>query len=87
MCSCELDFHVVLVEAEITILPAAEFWMSVHVIDCQLLADAGVVSDFLGRIPDIASLLLLAEEVPVSSAQVFELGYHLSAMTTAIFAQ
>ena len=47
MCFCELDFYVVLVEAEITVLPAAEFGVPVHVIDYQLPAYSGIMSNLL----------------------------------------
>ena len=72
MCFGELYFYVVLIESEIPVLPAAELRMPIHVVDGQLPSDAGKVLRLLRGIFDIAGLLLLAKEVSVSYAQVFD---------------
>lgn len=72
MCPCELNLDIVLIEAEISVLLAPELRMSVHIIDGQTLANAVIMSNFLRSVLDVAGLLLLAEEVLVSNAQVFD---------------
>ncbi len=69
---CELDLDIVLIEAEVPVLLAPELGMPVHVIDGQALANAGIMSNFLSGILDVAGLLLLAEEVLIGNAQVFD---------------
>lgn len=72
MCPCELNLDIVLIETEIPVLLAPELRMPVHVIDGQALANAVIMSNFLRSVLDIAGLLLLAEEVLVGNAQVFD---------------
>ena len=72
MCPCELNLDIVLIETEIPVLLAPELRMAVHVIDGQALANAVIMSNFLRSVLDVAGLLLLAEEVLVGNAQVFD---------------
>ena len=69
---CELNLDIVLIEAEIPVLLAPELGMAVHVIDGQALADVVIMSNFLRSVLDVAGLLLLAEEVLVGNAQIFD---------------
>ena len=40
MCIGELNLYIVLIETEVAILFASEFWVSVHIVDCWFPVDA-----------------------------------------------